>query len=50
MHDRHPIVCVGEAPFASVDAFKSHTNTGFFYGAHLDELVGLLEGAKTRGR
>jgi hypothetical protein len=27
------------------DVFKSHTNVGFFYGAHLDDPGGLLEGA-----
>lgn len=44
MHDGHPIVCVEDAPFAYVDVFKSHTNIGFFYGAHLDDPDGLLEG------
>ena len=44
MHDGHPIVCVEDAPFAYVDVFRSHTNVGFFYGAHLDDPAGLLEG------
>jgi hypothetical protein len=45
MHDGHPVACVEDAPFAYVDVFKSHTNVGFFYGAHLDDPAGLLEGA-----
>lgn len=44
MHDGHPVVCVEDAPFAYVDVFRSHTNVGFFYGAHLDDPAGLLEG------
>jgi hypothetical protein len=45
MHDGCPVVCVEDAPFAYVNVFKNHTNVGFFYGAHLDDPVGLLEGA-----
>ena len=33
-----------DAAFAYVDVFKSHTNIGFFYGAHLDDPAGMLEG------
>jgi hypothetical protein len=44
MHDGHPVACVEDVPFAYVDVFKSHTNIGFFYGAHLDDLTGMLEG------
>jgi hypothetical protein len=44
MHDGHPVACVEDAPFAYVDVFKSHTNIGFFYGAHLDDPTGMLEG------
>ena len=44
MHDGHPVACVEDAPFAYVDVFKSHTNIGFFYGAHLDDPAGVLEG------
>ena len=44
MHDGCPVVCVEDAPFAYVNVFKSHTNVGFFYGAHLDDPAGLLEG------
>lgn len=44
MHDGHPVACIEDVPFAYVDVFKSHTNIGFFYGAHLDDPDGLLEG------
>jgi hypothetical protein len=44
-HDGCPVVCVEDAPFAYVNVFKSHTNVGFFYGAHLDDPSRLLEGA-----
>jgi len=44
MHDGHPTACVEDVPFAYVDVFKTHTNVGFFYGAHLDDPAGLLEG------
>jgi hypothetical protein len=44
MHDGCPVVCVEDAPFAYVNVFKSHTNVGFFYGAHLDDPASLLEG------
>jgi hypothetical protein len=44
MHDGRPVACIEDVPFAYVDVFKSHTNIGFFYGAHLDDPAGLLEG------
>jgi hypothetical protein len=44
MHDGCPVACVKDAPFAYVNVFKSHTNVGFFYGAHLDDPARLLEG------
>jgi hypothetical protein len=44
MHDGCPVACVEDAPFAYVNVFKSHTNVGFFHGAHLDDPAGLLEG------
>jgi hypothetical protein len=44
MHDGNPTACVGDAAFAYVAVFKSHTNVGFFYGAYLDDPTGLLEG------
>jgi hypothetical protein len=50
MHDGCPVVCVEEALFAYVNVFKTHTNVGFFYGAHLDDPAGLLEGAAAHGK
>jgi hypothetical protein len=44
MHDGHPVACVEDVPFAYVDVFKSHTNVGFFYGAHLDDPARMLQG------
>ena len=44
LHDGHPTVCVGEAAFAYVNAFKAHVNVGFFRGAELADPDGLLEG------
>ena len=44
MHDGCPTVCVEDAAFAYVNAFKSHTNVGFFHGADLIDPAGLLEG------
>lgn len=43
-HDGYPIGCVENAPFAYVNAFTSHVNVGFFYGASLYDKNGLLEG------
>jgi hypothetical protein len=45
MHDGCPTVCVEDAPFAYVNVFRTHSNVGFFYGAHLDDPAGLLEGS-----
>jgi len=50
MHDGCPVVCVEDAPFAYVNAFKAHVNVGFFVGAALDDPAGLLEGAGKRMR
>jgi hypothetical protein len=50
LHDGCPVVCVGDAPFAYVNAFKSHANVGFFYGAMLADPAGLLEGTGKRMR
>lgn len=44
-HDNYPIGCVDQAPFAYVNAFTSHVNLGFFYGATLPDPAGLLEGS-----
>jgi len=45
LHDGHPTVCVGDAAFAYVNAFKSHVNVGFFRGAELSDPDNLLEGS-----
>ncbi|GHN01638.1 hypothetical protein WSM22_31270 [Cytophagales bacterium WSM2-2] len=49
-HDGYPIGCVDQAPFAYVNAFSSHVNVGFFYGADLYDKNGLLEGSGKRMR
>jgi hypothetical protein len=50
LHDGCPVACVGDAPFAYVNAFKAHANVGFFHGAMLADPSGLLEGAGRRMR
>jgi hypothetical protein len=50
IHDGCPVACVDDAAFAYVNAFKSHVNVGFFYGADLDDPDGLLEGTGKRMR
>jgi hypothetical protein len=50
LHDGCPVVCVGDAPFGSVNAFKAHANVGFFYGASLADPARLLEGDGKRMR
>lgn len=49
-HDGCPVACVGDAPFAYVNAFKAHASVGFYYGATLADPAGLLEGAGKRMR
>lgn len=44
LHDGHPTVCVADAAFAYVNAFKAHVNVGFFRGAEIADPDGLLEG------
>ena len=44
LHDGHPTACVGDAPFAYVNAFRAHVNVGFFRGAEIADPAGLLEG------
>jgi hypothetical protein len=43
-HDGCPVVCLGDVPFAYVNAFKAHVNVGFFRGADLPDPERLLEG------
>ncbi len=49
-HDNYPIGCVDQAAFAYVNAFSSHVNLGFFYGAELFDETGILEGTGKRMR
>ena len=49
-HDGCPVACVGDAPFGYVNAFRSHANVGFYYGAMLSDPAGLLEGEGKRMR
>lgn len=44
LHDGHPTACVDDAAFAYVNSFTAHVNVGFFRGAELPDLNGLLEG------
>lgn len=44
MHDGWPTVCVGDAPFAYLSAFRDHLNVGFFHGSGLPDPAGLLLG------
>lgn len=44
MHDGCPTVCVEDAAFAYVNAFRAHVNVGFFQGAGLTDPTNLLEG------
>jgi hypothetical protein len=44
LHDGCPVVCVEEAPFGYVNAFRAHVNVGFFHGAALPDPAGLLQG------
>lgn len=49
-HDGCPVACLGDAPFAYVNAFKAHASVGFFYGAMLADPAGLLAGEGKRMR
>jgi len=44
LHDGCPVVCISDAPYAYVNAFKAHVNVGFFRGAEIADPAGLLEG------
>ena len=50
LHDGCPVACVGDVPFAYVNAFKAHACVGFFMGASLSDPAGLLEGQGKRMR
>ena len=44
MHDGCPVACLGDVPFAYVNAFTSHVNVGFFQGASLADPERMLQG------
>jgi hypothetical protein len=44
LHDGCPVACLGDVPFAYVNAFTSHVNVGFFQGATLADPDRLLQG------
>ena len=44
LHDGCPVACLGDAPFAYVNVFRSHVNVGFFQGAALPDPAQLLQG------
>lgn len=50
LHDGCPVACIGDAPFAYVNAFKAHASIGFYLGASLADPAQLLEGAGKRMR
>jgi len=50
LHDGCPVACVGDAPFAYVNAFRAHANVGFYFGAMLPDPASLLEGEGKRMR
>ena len=50
LHDGCPVACLGDVPFAYVNAFTSHVNVGFFQGAALPDPSHLLQGAGKRMR
>lgn len=49
-HDGYPMGCISHVPFAYVNAFSTHVNVGFFYGAELPDPQGLLTGNGKRMR
>jgi hypothetical protein len=44
LHDGCPVACLGDVPFACVNAFTAHVNVGFFQGAQLPDPTRRLEG------
>src|SRR3954466_4202150 len=45
LHDGCPVACLGDAPFAYVNVFRSHVNVGFFQGAALPDPARMLQGS-----
>ena len=50
LHNGYPTACLDVYPFAYVDAFTSHVNVGFYYGAFLPDPQGILIGTGKRMR
>ena len=50
LHDGCPVACLGDVPFAYVNAFTAHVKVGFAQGAGLPDPARLLEGAGKRMR
>jgi hypothetical protein len=50
LQDGCPTACIGDVPFAYVNAYKAHAAVGFFLGAQLADPAGLLEGEGKRMR
>ena len=50
LHDGCPTVCVGDAGFAYVGAYRAHVNVGFFQGSSLPDPARLLQGTGKRMR
>lgn len=50
LHDACPVACVGDAPFAYINAFRAHASVGFYRGATLPDPARLLEGTGKRMR
>ena len=44
LHDGCPVACLGDVPFAYVNAFTAHVNVGFFQGSALPDPARLLQG------
>lgn len=44
LHDGHPTACVSNLALGYVDAFATHVNVGFYFGAVLPDPSGLLQG------
>ena len=44
LHDKCPVSCFGDYPFASVNVFTAHINVSFFQGTSLPDPTALLVG------
>src|SRR5215467_14599847 len=47
LHDGCPVACLGDAPFAYVNVFRSHVNVSFLHGSSLPDPARLLQGTGT---